>query len=177
MPLSLHYSLHTAYSMKLLPSLILLSRSVLSVVSADETTTPTQIHLALNGQTPSGDSTGMSVSYQTVVSTASSVVKYSTSLADLQAGGGQLTAEGTCSTYYQTYDHHVRIEDLTPSTLYFYKAGDLSSTDSDSWSDIYFFKSAPISADQHTVKFAAWGDLGLVNGSRSTTGINKKILM
>src|SRR3546814_328227 len=113
---------------------------------------PQQIHLAFAGRSSQGDPSGMAVSWQTERDTASSVVRYGLAPDSLAA-----TASGSSGSYYETYDHHVVIHDLQPSTKYFYQCGD----EQEGWSDVLSFMSAP-SKDTvaYPMKIAIVGDLG-----------------
>lgn len=65
------------------------------------------------------------------------------------------------------YMHTVLIENLRPSTTYFYRVG----TDAHGWSSIYSFTNRPANKDE-AVNLIAFGDMGLAPfapGSKSTT--------
>jgi hypothetical protein len=65
------------------------------------------------------------------------------------------------------YMHTILIEDLRPSTTYFYRVG----TDVHGWSSIYSFTNRPANKDE-AVNLIAYGDMGLAPfapGSKSTT--------
>uniref|UniRef100_A0A5B7CA01 Purple acid phosphatase n=1 Tax=Davidia involucrata TaxID=16924 RepID=A0A5B7CA01_DAVIN len=62
--------------------------------------------------------------------------------------------------------HHVRLTGLKPSTLYYYRCGDPSIP---AMSDIFFFKTMPVSAPQsYPERIAIVGDLGLTYNTTTT---------
>ena len=130
---------------------------------------PTQLHLAQAGNDGMGNSNGVTLSYQTVHD-AKTEAFYSRDPSDLNDDkffglSKAKHAKGYSSSYYQTYDHHVKITNLVPDTTYYYRLGDPDSNFLEKGlSDVYSFKSAPLSEDVGKVKFATFGDLGLVNG-------------
>jgi hypothetical protein len=92
------------------------------------------------------------------------VCKYGTNPANLDK-----TASGTSSSYYLTYDHHVILKNLAPSTTYYYQCGDSAA----GWSDVISFKSAP-SYDTLTypIKILTFGDMGIWNSADSIVAVN-----
>jgi len=69
---------------------------------------------------------------------------------------------GSSGAYYQTFHHHVVLQDLVPNTLYFYIVGD----ESDGFSKEFSFKSAPLSSTfRGNFTFPVFGDLGVVMGN------------
>lgn len=123
----------------------------------------TQIHIA-QGRTPES----MTVSWVTKT-TADSVVKFGLSEDKLDQ-----KAQGYASSYsfdYPSYDvyqsgviHHVTLEKLQPSTIYYYQAGDFALNTS----GILSFKTMPAVGDLSTLSFGVIGDLGTTNDSEST---------
>lgn len=123
----------------------------------------TQIHIA-QGRTPES----MTVSWVTKT-TADSVVKFGLSEDKLDQ-----KAQGYASSYsfdYPSYDvyqsgviHHVTLEKLQPSTVYYYQAGDFTLNTS----GILSFKTMPAVGDLSTLSFGVIGDLGTTNDSEST---------
>jgi hypothetical protein len=125
---------------------------------------PQQIHVALAGEDGNGNPNGMAVSWQTVGRTITSTVKYGTDQSNLNS-----VATGTSSTYFETYDHHVVLQNLASNTVYYYQCGDALS----GWSDVISFTTAPAGAtssdfDEFTV--AVIGDMG-VNFSKDTINL------
>lgn len=122
-------------------------------VSALATDAPTQVHVALAG---SDYSDKFAVSWNTKNQTSTSIVKYGTA-----SGVYTSTASGVSSAYYETYNHHVVFNSLTPSTDYFYMVGD----DTQGWSKEFTFTSAPLASEmRENFSFLVYGDLGVVNG-------------
>ena len=100
----------------------------------------------------------MAISWVSVANTPTSVVKYGT-----ESGNLQLFASGHSSAYWETFHHHVVIEQLTADTIYFYQVGDVEG----GFSQELQFKSAPLSSKDMKMSFAVFGDLGLVHGDSS----------
>ena len=63
-------------------------------------------------------------------------------------------SNGKCSSYYETFNHHVVLDTLLPSQTYYYMVGD----ERDGWSEELTFKSAP--SEFKPFSFAVFGDLG-----------------
>lgn len=125
---------------------------------------PTQVHIALAGQTPEGDSNSMAISWHTEGTTPTSTVKYGTS-----SGVYSNTASGVSKAYYETYNHHAVLGALAPATTYYYIVGD----DSAGWSTERSFRSAPLSNSlRGNFSFFVFGDLGVVNGDPTLDYIN-----
>lgn len=143
--------------MKFVLALILTAASA----SARESLTPCQFHLALSGQSPSGDSTGRMVSYHTEGNAAESVCEYGTSADSLT-----LTARGSSESYYQHFEHHVDLPSLSPSTVYYYRCG----SPKEEMGPVYSFTTFP--EHSSSVRFAAFGDLGLYNGESTINYLN-----
>jgi hypothetical protein len=96
---------------------------------------------------------------QTESDTRTSNVKYGT-----VSGQYTSTVTGYSKSYYETFHHHAVLSNLPPSTNIFYTVGD----DAGSWSKEYVFTSAPISsAEEQSLTFAVFADLGVVNGDSS----------
>eukprot|EP00043_Microstomoeca_roanoka_P020835 m.254205 g.254205 ORF g.254205 m.254205 type:complete len:458 (-) comp17801_c0_seq1:293-1666(-) len=146
--------------MRFITAAIVVIAASLTLGQSSDSTMPEQIHIALAGKDASGNSNGMTISWQTQVKTATSAVKYG-----LNATALSMTAYGNSSSYFVTYDHHVTLYKLQPNTRYFYQVGDASG----GWSQVLSFKSAPLSSPNMPLDFAVWGDLGVVNGD-STMG-------
>lgn len=127
----------------------------------EDTTVPNQVHIALAGPD------GMTISWQTTDQTPTSIVRYGTT-----SGAYTLEATGTSSTYYKTYDHHVKLSNLSPATTYYYVVGD----EKGGFSQEFSFKSAPLSsALRQSWSFFGFGDLGMVNGQATLDYLaNKK---
>jgi hypothetical protein len=117
-------------------------------------TAPSQVHIALAGT----HSSGMAVSWVTQGDTTLSTVQYGT-----ESGNLQYSATGDSSSYWESFHHHVVLKDLTPATTYYYRVGDIEG----GFSTEFKFKSAPVSSRDMPLKFAVFGDLGLVNGDSS----------
>ena len=84
----------------------------------------------------------MSVSWSTVGDTSTSVVLFGESSENLTS-----RVEGNKVKYLYTWHHHVVLENLKPSTTYFYRCGDdthgSTQGENKAMSDVLFFKSAP----------------------------------
>eukprot|EP01038_Epipyxis_sp_PR26KG_P011236 gene11236-15077_t len=125
---------------------------------------PTQVHIALAGQGQESISNTMAVSWNTIKNTASSVVKYG-----LTTGQYTESSTGTSRAYYETFNHHVVLNELSPNTKYYYVVGD----ETGGFSKEYSFVSAPLSsALRGNFSFFVFGDLGVTNGDPSTQYIN-----
>jgi hypothetical protein len=145
--------------------LIFLSFIATFVVAADE---PQQIHIALAGKDENGNPNGMAVSWQTLNDTITSIVKYGVDRNNLDS-----SATGTSSTYFETYDHHVVLENLQSNTYYYYQCGD----DISGWSDIFTFTTAPAgttASDFEEFTLAVIGDMG-VQFSKNTMQLLKDL--
>lgn len=128
------------------------------------TNIPSQIHVALAGSDSDGNSNKFAVSWNTVNQTPTSTVKYGTS-----SGSYSASSAGSSSAYYETYNHHVVLNTLSPDTQYFYIVGD----DVEGWSTEFTFRSAPLaSALRGNFSFLVYGDLGVVNGDPTKDYIN-----
>lgn len=124
---------------------------------------PTQVHIALAGVDSDGHSNAMTVSWNTETDTKTTTVKYGT-----ESGVYTTSSTGKSGKYYRTYNHHVVLNVLKPSTKYFYIVGD----ETDGWSAEHEFTSAPLtSALRGNFSFAVFGDLGLFNGDPSNNYI------
>lgn len=140
-------------------SFLVLAITFLSTYATD---LPQQIHIALAGSDENGNPNGMTISWQTIDDTATSMVKYGTDQTNLA-----FVATGSSSSYFSTYDHHVVLENLEVNTKYFYQCGD----DSAGWSNIHSFTSAPKSTDDYTeLTIAVIGDMG-TNYSENTIAL------
>ena len=135
--------------------LIILAIVALSASFSWAVDLPTQVHIALAGADSNGNSNKLAVSWNTVNQTTTSIVKYSTT-----SGVYTETASGKSSAYYESFNHHVVLNTLTPSTNYYYIVGD----DTEGWSKEFTFKSAPTTDLRENFSFLVYGDLGVVNG-------------
>lgn len=125
---------------------------------------PTQVHIAFAGKYSSGDASTIAVSWNTKKQTTTSTVKYGT-----QSGVYTNTVTGNGAVYYETYNHHAVLNELTPATTYYYVVGD----DSAGWSKEFTFQSAVPNAQLHgNFSFFVFGDLGLTNGDPTASYIN-----
>jgi hypothetical protein len=141
--------------------IILLSTIAILSAALDE---PTQVHIALAGQTSSGDSNTIAVSWNTQASTPTTTVKYGT-----QSHQYTNTATGSAISYYETYNHHVVLDTLIAATNYYYIVGDNDA----GWSKEFSFTSAPLSSHvRGNFSFFVYGDLGIHNGGPSIDYIN-----
>lgn len=124
---------------------------------------PSQVHIALAGKASNGDSNTMAISWHTQGATATSTVNYGTA-----SGVYTESATGSGSSYYETYNHHTVLGQLSPNTKYYYKVGD----DAAGWSSELSFVSAPTSDSlRGNFSFFVFGDLGEVNGQATETYI------
>lgn len=120
---------------------------------------PTQVHIALAGSDKEGNPSTVAISWNTVNRTLTSTVKYGLKPAAASSYASQ--SSGKCSSYYETFNHHVVLDTLLPSTTYYYTVGD----DLAGWSVEFSFKSAPLSSEvRGNFTFAVFSDLGLTNG-------------
>jgi hypothetical protein len=136
----------------------MLSIAALAIVSSVAwagSTTPEQIHIALSGKDNNGNSNGIAVSWQTSENTGSSTVKFG--LASNQYSD---SAVGSSASYYETFNHHVVLEDLEPDTWYYYVVGDNQG----GFSKEYKFRTAPLSSSTRSFKFGVFADLGTSHG-------------
>jgi phosphodiesterase/alkaline phosphatase D-like protein len=65
---------------------------------------------------------------------------------------------GLSSSYFQTWDHHVVIEDLEPKTRYFYRVGN----EQDGWSQEFSFVTASNDLSD-PIRAVVIGDMGIFN--------------
>ena len=125
--------------------------------SADDI--PQQVHIALAGSDANGNSDRMSISWQTEHDTRSSMVMYGEA-----SGVYTFNASGVSSSYYATYDHHVKTDVLKPNTKYYYRVGDDISGLS---KEMTFTSAKTASSTRGGFSFAVFADLGVVNGKSS----------
>jgi len=109
---------------------------------------PYAVHIALAGN-DNGISTGMTVSWITAGATASSSVLFGPA-----SGVYSFNATGDQTTYFDSYSHHVVLQNLQPSTRYFYICGDSAG----GFSTEYNFETAPAAPRQSV--FNIYGDMG-----------------
>lgn len=123
-----------------------------------------QIHLA-QGRTPES----MTVSWVTKATT-DSVVAFGSSPEKLDT---KVTGYATSYSFdypeYSVYQsgviHHVTLQNLKPSTTYFYQAGDFTAGKT---SGVLSFKTMPAVGDLSPMAFGVIGDLGQTDDSEST---------
>lgn len=127
------------------------------------TNIPAQIHVALAGSDENGNSNKLAVSWNTVNQTPTSTVKYG-----IVSGQYTESATGKSSAYYETFNHHVVLNALTPATVYYYVVGD----DVEGWSKEFTVKSAPLSDLRDNWSFLIYGDHGVINGDPTKDYIN-----
>ena len=123
-------------------------------VLANNDTYPSQVHIAIAGE----ESRGMAISWMTTVNTVTSTVQYGT-----ESGNLVYSVTGFSSSYWETFHHHVVLQELSPTTIYYYRVGDTDG----GFSEEYHFKSSPLPSKDMSLNFAVFGDLGLVNGDSS----------
>ena len=132
----------------------------------DDSLAVRQVHIALAGVAKDGDghSNSMSVSWNTQEKSACSSVKYG-----LSSGEYIYESTGEQSSYWESWNHHVKLGELKPNTKYYYVAGC-----GNMWSDEKSFTSAPETADLASKPwdFIAFGDLGVVNGEPTADYLN-----
>lgn len=132
---------------------------IVALVSAS--TFPEQVHIALAGDDGAGNSNGMTVSWLTHENTASTTVKYGYASGDYTA-----SMTGSSSAYYETFNHHVTLHNLSPNAWVYYIVGD----ELGGFSSEFKFKSAPISSNpEASFSFGVFADLGSHRGE-STLG-------
>ncbi|KAJ1417410.1 iron/zinc purple acid phosphatase-like protein [Ochromonadaceae sp. CCMP2298] len=137
--------------------------AVVCGIAADNA--PTQVHIALAGMDIStGNSNKMAASWNTDGQTPTSTVKYGSASTVYDT-----VVTGTSSAYYETYNHHVVFDTLSPAKTYYYIVGD----DVNGWSKEFSFKSAPLSSElRGNFSFLVYGDMGVVNGDPTRAYIN-----
>jgi hypothetical protein len=127
---------------------------------------PTHVHIAYGDRIDQ-----MFVSYLTNSSQITPQCQYGLSPASLtsrQSGNTTTyTASDMCEGKANTWGpqafidpgfmHTVLLEDLRPSTTYFYRVG----SDEHGWSPIYSFTNRPVSSSDEEVNMIAYGDMGL----------------
>ena len=144
--------------------------------SRQTATTPALVRLALAGKDELGQSNGMTVSWTTQVETKASLVLYGTDAKNLSS-----RQEGYQQKYLYTSHHHVTLQNLKPSTTYFYTCGDddtNTNTDTDtdlegsSRSQVFSFQTAPSLATgggaNQSFTIAIYGDMGAGDCSAET---------
>lgn len=149
----------------LLLLLVILLLSILSLIYCQGNNPPSQVHIALAGDDGSGSSNKMSISWQTTTQTKTSTVKYGEF-----TGIYTYSSTGFSSTYYETFDNHVKTDVLKPNTKYYFIVGD----EEGGFSKEYSFVSAPLSTDlRGNFSFAVFADMGVVNGKWSNDYLNQ----
>lgn len=145
------------------------------ICAVRSTDLPTQVHIALAGSDKEGNPNTVAISWNTVNRTLTSTVKYGlksavrfysfqnflTVITNSKFYSRSYTSQSTgkCSSYYETFNHHVVLDALLPSTTYYYTVGD----DRAGWSSEFSFKSAPLSSEvRGNFTFAVFSDLGIV---------------
>ncbi|GMH49195.1 hypothetical protein TL16_g00458 [Triparma laevis f. inornata] len=120
---------------------------------------PEQIHLALGKNSPYDMTVQFSDS-----SVSSAAVRFGSDSSNLSQESVTTThdfTDGGDDKYKQT--HHIAVMDeLKPSTIYYYQVG----SDEGGWSDVFDFKTAPDSttlSSSYPLKFGIWGDMGFAN--------------
>jgi phosphodiesterase/alkaline phosphatase D-like protein len=104
--------------MRSAPILFAAGLAALAAVASAQSSPPMQVHIAYSGN-PTG--TGMTISWMTQGSTASSTVLWGSSPSKLSN-----SVTGIQKQYLVGYGfhHHVKITGLTPDTMYYYSCGD-----------------------------------------------------
>jgi len=138
--------------------IILLLLSILSLIFCNNNNPPSQIHIALAGDDGHGNSNRMSISWQTTTQTKTSTVKYGEN-----SGQYTFSSVGFSSTYYETFDNHVKTNILKPNTKYYYIVGD----EDGGYSTEFSFVSAPTADLRSNFSFSVFADMGVVNGKWS----------
>ncbi len=130
-------------------TLLLLACSV-TVFAQNAVNPPSQIHIAFAGGSESDTPNGMTISWNTRLPTNTSTVVLYT-----KANNDTTVFTGYAKQYFATFNHHVTVGPLKPSTRYYYRCGDSQG----GFSPELSFVSA---ADETTTSFkvAVWGDLG-----------------
>lgn len=132
---------------------------------AEESYDVNQIHMA-QGVTPES----MVISWVTNSSTPKSTVRYGSTPKNLDN-----IAEGSSTNYEYYYEeygnyrsgsiHHVYLNNLKPSTVYYYQCGDFSL---EAASGVLMFKTLPKVGDKRPISFGLVGDLGQTSDSEKT---------
>jgi hypothetical protein len=126
-----------------------------------------QIHIA-QGLTP----TSMTISWLTKYD-YSNEVQYGTNTENLSfsATGNDTSYEFNYAPGYEEYKsgiiHHVYLNNLNPSTVYFYKCGNFSA-ELPLVSDVFSFETMPAVGDSRRFTFGVFGDLGQSTASQDT---------
>lgn len=124
-----------------------------------------QVHISLAGTDDEGNSLGLAISWQTVIDTVTSTVKYGTT-----SGSYDFATSGSSSSYYETFHHHVVLPKLEADTTYYYIAGD----EEGGFSKEFEATTAPSTENlRGNFSFAVFADLGIHNGEASTAFVNK----
>lgn len=137
------------------------------IISIDTTATtaPREVHIALAGNDVNGNSNKMAISWNTIDQTTTSIVKYG-----LTSGNYNMKSSGSSSAYYETFNHHVVLNELQPATTYYYVVGD---EEQGGYSKEFEFQSAPLSSTlRGNFSFIIYGDLGVYNGDPTKDYIN-----
>lgn len=114
---------------------------------------PQQVHIAYAGKHPlTALPTGISLSWQTNSQTLT------LARLGLESGNYSMEYAGLSSSYFQTWDHHVVIEDLEPKTRYFYRVGN----EQDGWSQEFSFVTASNDLSD-PIRAVVIGDMGIFN--------------
>jgi phosphodiesterase/alkaline phosphatase D-like protein len=131
------------------------------LANAQSDNAPWQLHVAFSGTVVG---TGMTVSWVTNASTPTSVVQYGSAYNSLN-----FTATGSCSTYLLTWDHHVVITGLMPSTTYYYRVGDATN----GFSRVSTFTTAAAPGQEFPARIIAFGACPCAGGLRGTVACPK----
>jgi len=111
---------------------------------------PQQVHIAYAGGNATATPDHMMISWQTLRRTSSNEVVLGTE-------PGQYTRRfysNDSHSYFETWDHHVKIGPLRPNTRYYYACG----SEQEGFSQEFSFVSAA-GPEKTSFKFAVWGDL------------------
>ncbi len=140
---------------------------VLSAGDFDVVDKVSQIHIS-QGLTPKS----MTISWLTKLD-YSNEVQYGTNVDNLgfSATGNNTSYEFNYAPGYEEYKsgiiHHVYLNNLAPSTVYFYKCGNFTSEFS-LISEVFSFETMPEVGDTRRFTFGVFGDLGQSTASQDT---------
>jgi len=120
---------------------------------------PRHVHLAYGANT-----TEVVATWSTTGKTETSSVNWGTTLMNLnRTAHGEATYFEDATKVNKQYIHRVHLYNLSPNTTFFYQVGSGFG-----WSMVFGFKTVPSASQDWPLRFAAYGDLGVVNAKSLT---------